>query len=180
MTLILPGIFSLVQHIMTLRSDPESYRPVRCPCGHTKVWCHGCYTRKPDRKDLDQPCLNPVAIPRFYCPECRCTCSTLPECIPPRSWYLWEVRQVIFLLLLAGNSLGRAHASNGSRASRKTIKRWWRRLHDRHPTFSLNLLPNLPCLGRHAGFSGFWQALLALRPLSSAMTLLHAERVVVP
>lgn len=90
------------------------------------------------------------------------------------------MRQVIFLLLLAGNSLGRAHASNGSRASRKTIKRWWRRLHDRHPIFSINLLPNLPCLGRHAGFSGFWQALLVLRPLSSAMTLLHAERVAVP
>lgn len=89
MTLILPRIFSLVQHIMALQRAPESYRPDRCPWGHTKVWCHGCYTRKSDRKDLDQPCLNPVAIPRFLCPECRCTCSTLPECTPPRSWYLW-------------------------------------------------------------------------------------------
>jgi hypothetical protein len=104
----------------------------------------------------------------------------LPECVPPRSWYLWEVRQVIFLLLLAGNSLGRAHAWNGSRVSRKTVKRWWRRLHDHHPTLSLNLLPHFPCLGRHAGLTGFWQALLALRPLSSAMSLLHREGVVVP
>lgn len=180
MTLILPGIFSLVQHLMTLRRAPESYRPDRCPCGHTRVWCHGCYTRKPDRKDFGEPCLNPVPIPRFYCPDCGRTCSMLPECIPPRSWYLWEVRQVIFLLLLAGNSLNRTTASNGSRANRRTIKRWWRRLHDRHPIFSLNLLPHLPCLGRHAGFSGFWQALLALRPLSSAMTLLQAEGVAVP
>lgn len=118
---------------MTLRRDPESYRPEKCPCGHARVWCHGCYTRKPDRKDYCEPCLNPVPIPRFYCPECGCTCSVLPECIPPRSWYLWEVRQVIFLLLLAANSLGRTHASNGSRASRKTIKRWWRS-HARPPS----------------------------------------------
>jgi hypothetical protein len=37
------------------------------------------------------------------------------------------VRQVIFLLLLAGNPIGRTLASNGSRASRTTIKRWWLR-----------------------------------------------------
>lgn len=180
MTLILPGIFSLLQHLMTLRGDPELYRPDRCSCGHTRLWCHGCYTRKPDRKDLCESCLNPVPIPRFYCPECGCTCSMLPECIPPRSWYPWEVRQAIFLLLLAGNSLRRTDALNGSRVSRKTIKRWWRRLGDRHSILSLNLLPYFPCLGRHAGFTAFWRALLALRPLSSAMTLLHAEMVAVP
>ncbi len=180
MTFIFSGIHSLAQHIRTLRRDPESYRPRRCSCGHTKVWGHGCYTRKADRKDLGEACLNPVLIPRFYCPECGCTCSMLPECIPPRSWYLWEVRQVIFLLLLAGNSLCSTAASNGSRISRTTIKRWWQRLHDRHCVLSLNLLPRFPCLGRHADFTGFWQALLALRPLSSAMALLHAQEVVVP
>ncbi len=180
MTLILPGIFSLVQHLSTLRREPESYRPDRCPCGHTRVWRHGCYTRKADRKDLGEQGLNPVPIPRFYCPECGCTCSRLPECIPPRSWYLWKVRQAVFLLLLAGNSLGRTAASNGSRVSRKSIKRWWRRLHDHHPSLSLNLLPHFPCLGRHAGFAEFWQALLALRPLSSAMAVLHAEGGAVP
>ena len=180
MTLILPGISSLVQHLMTLRKNPESYRPERCPCGHSRVWCHGCYTRKLDRKDLGEPCLNPVPIPRFYCPDCRSTCSILPECIPPRSWYLWEVRQVIFLLLLAGNSIGRTHSSNGSRASRRTIKRWWRRFHDNFPTFSFHLRNHFPCLGRHAGFTGFWTTLLGLRPLSSAMCLLHQEGVIVP
>jgi hypothetical protein len=90
------------------------------------------------------------------------------------------VRQAIFLLLLSGNSLRRTDALNGSRVSRKTIKRWWRRLRDRHSILSLNLLPHFPCLGRHAGFTGFWQALLALRPLSSAMSLLHQEGVAVP
>jgi hypothetical protein len=180
MTLILPGILSLTQHIRTLLSNPESYRPKRCPCGHTRLWCHGCYTRQSDRKDLGEPCLNPVPIPRFFCPECGCTCSVLPECIPPRSWYLWEVRQVILLLLLVGNSIGRTHASNCSRACRKTIERWWRRFRDCFPTFSSHLRPHFPCLGRHAGFTDFWRSFLGLRTLSQAMCLLHQEKVTVP
>jgi len=179
MSLILPGILSLAQHLKSLRRDPESYRPQKCPCGHARVWCHGCYTRKADRQDLGQPCLD-IQIPRFYCPECRCTCSVLPECIPPRSWYLWEVRQVIFLLLLAGTSLSRTHASNGSRASRKTIKRWWRRFHDSFLTHSFHLRLRFPCLGRRQQFAEFWRILLGLHPLSSAMCLLHHEGVLVP
>ena len=183
MAFILPGIFSLIQHLDTLQKAPETYRPERCPqpaCRHVGIWGHGCYTRKADRKDLGEACLNPVPILRFYCPECRCTCSVLPECIPPRSWYLWEVRQVIFLLLLAGNSIGRTLASNGSRASRTTIKRWWLRFNHSFLSFSIHLLPHFPCIGRHAGFSGFWKACLDLRPLSSAMRLLHEEGVSVP
>lgn len=92
----------------------------------------------------------------------------------------WEVRQVIFLLLLAGNSIGRTHALNGSRVCRKTIERWWRRFRDCFPTFSSNLRPYFPCLGRYAGFTAFWQTLLGLRPLSQAMCLLHREKVTVP
>lgn len=179
MALILSGIFSLAQHLRTSQRNPEAYRPETCPCGHTRFWCHGCYSRKADRQDLGQPCLD-VRIPRFYCPECRHTCSVLPECIPPRSWYLWEVRQVIFLLLLAGTSLGRAHVLNGSRACRKTIKRWWRRFHDCFPLYSFHLRLRFPCLGRHTGFADFWKTLLGLRPLSSAMCLLHLEGVTVP
>ena len=179
MTLILPGIFTLVQHLTSLQRDPESYRPERCPHGHGKVWFHGVYTRKADRQDMGQPCLD-IQIPRFYCPECGCTCSVLPECIPPRSWYLWEVRQIIFLLLLAGNSIDRTHASNGSRVCRKTIERWWRRFRDCFATFSSHLRPHFPCLGRHAGFTGFWRTLLGLRRLSQAMCLLHREKVIVP
>lgn len=181
MAFILPGIFSLIQHLETLRKAPESYRPERCPgCDHANVWCHGCYTRKPGRKDLEEQSLNPVPIPRFFCPDCRCTCSVLPECIPPRSWYLWEVRQIIFLLLLAGNSINRTLAANGSRASRTTIKRWWQRFNGGFLSFSFHLRLHFPCLGRHAGFTEFWTACLALRPLSSAMRLLHEEGVPVP
>ena len=49
MTIILPNILSLLQHIGALRKEPESYRPKSCPgCRHATVWCHGCYTRKAD------------------------------------------------------------------------------------------------------------------------------------
>ena len=178
---ILPAIFSLAQHLDTLCKVPGSYRPEMCPgCHHVGVWCHGCYTRKPDRKDLGEPCLNPVPILRFYCPECHCTCSVLPECIPPRSWYLWKVRQVIFLFLLAGESISHTLASNGSRVSRTTIKRWWQSFKNRFQIFSFYLLIHFPCMGRHAGFTKFWTALLAMRPLSSAMRLLNDEGVSVP
>jgi hypothetical protein len=183
MAFILPRIFSLPQHIDALNKTPESYRPERCPqpsCRHVGIWCHGCYTRKP--AGLDPSRHDTVSIPRFYCPECRCTCSALPEYIPPRGRYLWEVRQIVFLLLLAGNSINRTHASNGSLATRRTIKRWWRDFNDRDcfVNFSLHLRLHLPCMGRHDGFSAFWRGCLSLRPLSTVMRLLHEDGVCVP
>ena len=112
MAIILPGINSLVEHLQALQKEPESYRPKKCArCANVGLWCHGCYYRKTDRKDLGEPCLNPIPILRFICPCCHSTCSVLPECIPPRRWYLWEVPQLIFLLLLAGNSINKATAS---------------------------------------------------------------------
>ncbi len=180
MALILPGIFSLLQHLDALQKDPESYRPKMCPgCSHAPVWCHGCYTRKADRSDMNEA-LDPVPIPRFYCPGCRSTCSMLPECIPPRSWYLWQVRQVIFLLLLAGNSVGSTVASNGSRACRQTVQRWWRRFQDYDPVYSFHLRAHFPWLGRNAEFADFWTNCLDFIPLSTVMRLLHWEEVPVP
>jgi hypothetical protein len=47
---IVPGIASLEQHLLTLITDPERYRPARCPhCGQGRPWSHGCYERKADR-----------------------------------------------------------------------------------------------------------------------------------
>jgi hypothetical protein len=180
MAIILPGILSLLQHIDTLQKEPESYRPKRCPtCSHAIVWCHGCYPRKADRKDLNEA-SEPVPIPRFYCPECDSTCSVLPECIPPRSWYLWEVRQIIFLLLMANNSVSRTIASNGSRACRQTVQRWWRRFQDCFPDYSFHLRNHFSWLGRYAEFTDFWTKCLASMPLSTAMRLLHDDRCSVP
>ena len=76
MTLILAGIRSLAEHLRTLQLNPEAYRPEQCPaCAHGTVWCHGCYTRKADRQNLGTPCLNPIPILRYLCPDCRSTCS---------------------------------------------------------------------------------------------------------
>ena len=85
---ILPGIDSLKQHREVLAAEPERYCPERCPhCGQAGLWAHGTYPRKADREGVGDESLNPVAIPRFFCPTCRHTCSRLPECVAPRRWY---------------------------------------------------------------------------------------------
>ena len=104
----------------------------------------------------------------------------LPECIPPRSWYPWQVRQVIILLLLTGNSLGRTILTNGSRACRQTVQRWWRRFLDCFPAYSFYLRAHFPSLGRKAEFADFWTSCLASMPLSTVMRLFHDEGLPVP
>jgi hypothetical protein len=80
MVTILPGITSLVHHLQHLVEAKEDYRPSGCPsCGYRRLWCHGRYVRKADRTSPPKTSLNPVPIPRFYCPRCERTCSTLPE-----------------------------------------------------------------------------------------------------
>ncbi|MBV8034401.1 hypothetical protein [Roseateles sp.] len=50
MNRIVESIASLAQHLITLATDPEQYRPAACPhCGFARVWRHGCYHRKADR-----------------------------------------------------------------------------------------------------------------------------------
>ena len=104
MAIILAGIHSLTQHLQQLNSNPEAYRPKRCPhCGHAGVWSHGHYLRLPDRENSGPDSLNPIPILRFFCPQagCRRSCSALPECIPPRRWYLWSVQQAMLLFLIS-------------------------------------------------------------------------------
>lgn len=186
MTLIQSEISSLAQHIKALSNSPQTYRPDSCPgCQHAVVWSHGCYTRQPGCSDLAEQSLSPVPILRFYCPSCHSTCSVLPECIPPRSWYLWRVRQAILLHLLAGNSIRsavtcEAENSNPVKPTCNTIKRWWNSFKGNFEQYSSVLRAMFPCLGRHTGFTEFWKALFALRPLSSAMRLLHWEGVSIP
>jgi len=63
---ILPGIQDLKQHLAQLSSNPESYRPDRCPhCSKSGLHCHGCYTRQSDREHGGCDSLNPVPILRF-------------------------------------------------------------------------------------------------------------------
>jgi hypothetical protein len=90
------------------------------------------------------------------------------------------VRQIIFLLLLAGNSVGRTVALNGSRVRRQTVRRWWRRFQDCYSDYSFHLQNHFPWLGRHIKFTDFWMKCLASMPLSTAMRLLHEAGCSVP
>jgi hypothetical protein len=90
------------------------------------------------------------------------------------------MRQIIFLLLLAGNSIGHTVRCSGSRVARTTIKRWWKYFRGQFTLFSFHLRAHLPWLGRHDEFSDLWTTLLAVHPLSSVMYLLHQEGVTVP
>lgn len=115
---ILSNIESLYQHNQTRSDNIEAYRPQQCPhCGKAGVWRHGDYLRKADYENSGLESLNPVAIPRFYCPHCGRTCSVLPACIPPHRHYslpekfcpnidqswLHEVYLILHYLAIKGN-----------------------------------------------------------------------------
>ena len=176
---IVPAILSLQQHRDVLECDPVVYRPLACPhCGLARLWGHGCYPRKADRRPSPSGAMNPVFIPRFFCQGCRQTCSRLPECIAPRRWYSWAVQQVVLLWLLAGGSVHQAAVQGG--VDRHTVRRWWGWLKERAEAFGFWLRSRLPELGRAVDFAGFWQGCLAASPLSRAMAWLDLEGVAVP
>jgi len=176
---IVPAILSLPQHRDALDRQPVIYRPSACPhCGLARLWGHGCYVRKADRRPEPSGSLNPVFIPRFFCQGCRQTCSRLPECVAPRRWYGWTVQQVVLLWLLGGGSVHQAAIQGG--VDRHTVRRWWGWLRDRSEVFGFWLRSRFPELGRAVDFAGFWQGCLALMSLSRAMAWLDREGVVVP
>lgn len=173
---IISGIISLFQYLRTYREDPQQFRPKRCThCGCSTLWYHGHYERKSDH---DAGALNPIPISRFYCPTCHRTCSVLPECIPPRRWYLWLVQQAAFLLKLAGHSC--RNIRRQLKPSRHTISRWWRRWQERHGEFSFGLQSLHPPFGYASHFQAFWQRCLSEVALSQAMIWLNQQGVIVP
>ena len=175
---IVAGILSLMQHQDT-RSEQERYRLDRCLCcGRAHPQLHGGYPRKADRASKSGGSLNPIFIQRYYCPSCQRTCSSLPECIPPRRWYLWEVQQVALALVLAGRSL-RAIAE-AILPSRHTISRWIKRFKEQWPFHKDVLCNHFADLGLAIDFNEFWQACLNQVALAQAMRLCHAAGVLVP
>jgi len=174
---IVGGIASLAQHIETVASDPEQYRPPACPhCGRAGVWRHGCYHRKADRGAGGEESLNPVAVLRYLCGACARTCSRLPACIAPRRWWDWAVQQAVLVLLLAGISVhGCARASG---RERHTVRRWRDWLAGRGEQFAFCLRSRWPELGRVADFESFWRHVIDEVSLQQAMVLLDRELVV--
>lgn len=100
MTSIVPNILSLAQYLEALKNISEPYIIEICPtCGYFGLWHHGIRYRKSDREATADTTLNPIPILRFYYSACHYTCSALPECIPPRRWYLWSVQSVVLLIV---------------------------------------------------------------------------------
>ena len=179
MRYILPGIKTLAQHIQQLITDPNHYRPKQCAtCGKSGLWCHGTYGLKADRENPSTHSLNPILIPRFYCPSCYRTCSVLPECIPPRRWYLWAIQQATLLAVFLGKSI--YHSAREHLPSRFTVSRWFNRLVEQFHHHRFHLSAHLAQLGYTDSFEAFWQACFQKLNLSGAMCLLNQAGVVVP
>ena len=175
---ILADILTLIQYQEMYIKDTKQPRLERCLCcGKAKLHRHGSYPRKADRSGESES-LNPIFIQRYYCPECRRTCSALPECMPPYRWYLWEVQQAALTLLLAGKSV--YAASKVIAPSRHTIARWWTRFHERFRLHKDILCNHIADLGRTIAFSDFWINCLQEIPLSKAMRLCHVAGAFIP
>jgi hypothetical protein len=179
MSRILPAIASLDQHLYQLEHQPEAYRPACCPhCGMGVLWCHGYYYRKADREGSEGHYLDPVPIPRYYCPDCKQTCSRLPSCIAPRRWYLWVVQQAVFALLLSGSSF--REAARQCQPGRRTISRWWHWLEARFDQYRFHLRSRFQALGCHDSFTAFWSASFRQMSLATAMAWLDRDGAVIP
>lgn len=179
MPIIVSGIATLEQYLFILQEAVESLRPKCCiHCGMLNLRHHGHYDRKSDRENSEEHSLNPVPILRFYCPHCKRTCSVLPECIPPRRWYVWSVQHIVLLLLILGNSF-RVVASRAS-PSRSTCRRWWNRLKDRFLQHRDALSAQISKLGHAIDFNAFWNSCLAEISLDQAMLVCHLAGVVIP
>lgn len=179
MSHILPGIMTLIQY----KNDTEHQfkkkdRPERCEhCGKLNPWRHGDYPRKAGRGDADT-LLNPIQIQRYYCSNCEKTMSVLPECIPPRRWYLWETQQIAIALFLLNGS-ARA-VEREVKPSRYTIKRWVSWLIAQFRLHKDVLCNHFSSFGLFTEPVGFWTHAFDKLPLSTAMRMCHAAGVSMP
>jgi transposase-like protein len=180
MVCILASILSLTQHLSTLKNNPENYYLECCPqldCGKSGLWRHGYRYRKADREE-EQTTLNPIPIQRLYCPTCKRTCSILPECIPPKGWYLWVIQQAAMQLFLSGMSLNKI--SQQIKPSRWIISRWIKRFQEKFHEHALHLKTKWSWLGYCISFQDFWSALLNKISLSHVMLFLNNQGIFVP
>ncbi len=179
MARMLPGIETVEQHQQRLGDDPDAYRPERCPrCGKAGMHHHGHYERNAPRGEGLAFLLKPLFIPRFYCPQCRSTCSRLPVCVAPWRQYLWKAQQAVLERLLAGAS--RREVARAYWPSRRTIGRWWQWLKARFAEHSFHLRSRFADLGRAVNLPAFWRACFERLGLAEAMAWLEHQGVVVP
>lgn len=179
MPYILPNILSLIQYISALKNIPETCRPDKCVyCGRAHPHSHAEYERKSDRENQGEDSLNPILIQRYYCPGCGKTMSVLPECIPPKCWYLWKTQQIALVLIMSGHSL--CAIAKEIIPSRHTIARWKNRFFEQHRCYKDVLCNQIPELGRSLLIEDFWSACLDKMTLGAAMRLCHVAGVIIP
>ena len=176
---ILPRILSLRQYQFEIDHKPEPIRPDKCAfCGRSHPWHHAHYLRKSDRTSKPGESLNPIVIQRYYCPGCGKTTSALPECLPPRRWYLWEIQQSALVLLLLGKS---AYAiAKENIPSHHTIRRWMARFREQFILHKDTLCVRLHALSRTSGLAEFWSACFEKITLGESMRLCHDTGVFIP
>ncbi len=180
---IIKAIKSLSDYLILLKKNPELLRPEQCShCGAGGLWSHGSYDRKPDRNPGKGRSLNPTPVLRFYCHQCKRTCSTLPEILSPKRWYCWSVQSS------AGSvnerAPGKSISSSGQEqgVSRHTVARWFHWLVDHFVDYSFHIKahPLWLQLGRHSDPQAFWLACLGEHDLSSIMLFLNNTGVSIP
>jgi transposase-like protein len=171
---ILIGIISLMQYIIERKT--KSNRPKQCPhCGKANPRHHGVYYRKANREP-GMPDLIP--IDRYFCTGCKRTCSVLPECLPPRRWYLWDIQQTALTLFLSG--LSQRAIAKLIQPSRQTITRWMARFKEQFLKHESVLRNHQTELGRTSGFIDFWKACFNHFSLAKSMRLCHVDGVFIP
>jgi transposase-like protein len=157
----------------------ELPRLAKCPCGKSNPHRHGTYDRKADRTGTIEESLNPVPIQRYYCPECKKTCSVLPECIAHNRWYLWEIQALALLLVFSKKSI--FATANKMQISRQTISRWAGRLKEQlifHKDILCNIFTDL---GRTAtDLNDFWLSVFKQINFGAAMRFCHIGGVNIP
>jgi hypothetical protein len=171
----------IIRNIETLKQyrqilDPKGtcfFRPDQCPtCHKGDVICHGTYPRKADRLNTGPEFLSQIPICRFMCTHCNHTCSTLPECIPPRRWHLWIVQSAAWILLILKKTI--RHISSILPPGRSTLRRWNNRFIEMFDNHRFHLCSRFPDLGEHsASLELFWHACLKRMTLSEAMYWIH-------
>ena len=179
MPYILPMFLSLIQYKIASDINLDLIRPDYCvSCGRAHPWRHGPYPRKPQRDGSVGESLNPIFIQRYFCPDCKKTFSVLPECIPPRRWYLWEVQQEILLLYLLGRSA--YEIAKDSIPSYNTITRWLHRFQAQFRLHRDTLCSHFGELAQTSGLAEFWTVCFKQMTLGAAMRLCHVAEVPIP
>jgi len=178
MRFIIPDITNLPDYFFNFDDIMDQYHNDCKPCPHCgahSLWKHGFYERKPDRETGE---YNFTLHQRYICRYCHKTCSVLPECIPPRRWYIWKIQQSALSQYLSGISI--KSIAKSILPSRSTVSRWIDELKEKFLVYADTLKSLVPSLGYYSNFNSFWQGCLDQWSLSSIMLTLNNHGLDVP